>query len=250
MAVLTVNTVSITTQPQSQSVCEGSNVSFSIVATGNSLTYQWQLSAGGGPFSNIAGATTSTLTLNVVTPAMSGNQYRCVVSGIVNSNAATLTVNPLPVVTLNLPFDTLYQTTTLQQLNGGSPAGGIFTGTGINGTSFIPAAVPVGNYTVTYRFTNANGCSASSSDNFAIIPNANLLKLYPNPAPQGQVTIVFSPEMVGGTAVVFNESGQKVADWRIISRYSTYRFKWSAGTYILDCSNGSVRVIKKLVITR
>ena len=108
IAVLTVNSVTITTQPISQSVCTGSNVTFSVVANGVNLTYQWQVSTGGGPFTNITGATGSALTLNAVTVSLSGNQYRCAVSGLLNSSIATLTVNPLPIVSLILPFDTLY----------------------------------------------------------------------------------------------------------------------------------------------
>jgi hypothetical protein len=249
-AILTVSTVTITTQPVNVAVCEGLNATFTVAASGTNLSYQWQVSSGGGAFTNINGATSASLTLNAVTTSMSGNQYRCVVGGSLNSNAATLTVHPLPVVTLALPFDTISQSTSLFQLSGGSPAGGIYTGTGINGTSFIPAAVPVGNYSVTYSFTNANGCRSTATDNFTIIPNVNMVSLFPNPAQEGKVTIIVSSEFVGGTAVVYNSNGQKVADWRIVGRYSSYTFKWPGGIYIFDFSNGSNRVTKKLVITR
>jgi hypothetical protein len=181
---------------------------------------------------------------------MSGNLYRCIVGGSLNSNAATLTVNALPSVTLVLPFDTLYQKTSLQQLSGGSPAGGLYTGQGINGTSFITAAIPVGNYTVTYKYTDANGCTSTATDNFAIIPNVSLVNIYPNPAQDGKLTVVFAPELLGGTAVVYSESGQKVGGWRITSRYAVYQFKWPAGVYYMNCSNGSVNEVKKLVLTR
>lgn len=92
----------ITTQPANQTVCVGSNATFSVVATG---TYQWQVSTAAVPaFTNISGATAATLNLTAVTAGMSGNQYRCVVSGqcgSTNSNAATLTVNVPPTVTTN-----------------------------------------------------------------------------------------------------------------------------------------------------
>ena len=92
----------ITGQPVSIAVCAGNNASFAVIATG---TYQWQVSTAAVPaFTNIAGATSSTLTLTAVTAGMSGNQYRCVVTGqcgSTNSNAATLTVNVAPAVTTN-----------------------------------------------------------------------------------------------------------------------------------------------------
>jgi len=90
----------ITTQPLSQTVCEGANVTFSVVATG---TYQWQVSTnGGGTWSNVSGQTTSSYTITGVTTGLNNNQYRCVVSnqcGSTNSNAAVLTVNSIVSIT-------------------------------------------------------------------------------------------------------------------------------------------------------
>lgn len=92
----------ITGQPANQTVCAGANASFTVTATG---TYQWQISTAAVPaFTNISGATAATLNLTAVTAGMSGNQYRCVVTGqcgSTNSNAATLTVNVAPTVNTN-----------------------------------------------------------------------------------------------------------------------------------------------------
>lgn len=94
---------SITTHPVSQTVCAGSNVTFTVATSAGSPTYQWQLSTNGGAnWNNIAGATNSSYTITGVTAVMNNNQYRCVVSvqcGSTNSNAAILTVNTGPVVT-------------------------------------------------------------------------------------------------------------------------------------------------------
>ncbi len=95
-ATLTVNPAvvapRITTQPLSQTVVAGANVSFSVVATGTApLGYQWQKDG-----ANLAGATASSLALNNVTSANAGS-YRVQVSntaGSVMSAAATLAVNP------------------------------------------------------------------------------------------------------------------------------------------------------------
>jgi len=102
-SVLTVYTpVSITTQPTAVTLCETGNGSMTVVATGTSPTYQWQVSTNGGTsFSNIGGATSATLSLNAVTPFQTGNLYHCVVSGTapcgsVTSSNAALTINALP----------------------------------------------------------------------------------------------------------------------------------------------------------
>jgi hypothetical protein len=93
----------ITTQPASQTVCVGSNVTFNVAASGSGLSYQWQVSTnGGGTFTNVAGQITASYTISSVAIGLSGNQYRCVVStlcGSTNSNAAILTVNAAPAIT-------------------------------------------------------------------------------------------------------------------------------------------------------
>ncbi len=90
-AVLTVNaTTSISTHPLSQTVCPGANVSFSVTASGASLTYQWRKNG-----TNIAGATNATYTINGVVVGDAGN-YDVIVTGscgTVTSNIATLTVS-------------------------------------------------------------------------------------------------------------------------------------------------------------
>jgi hypothetical protein len=92
----------ITIHPSSQAICIGDNVSFVSAAAGNPLpTVQWQESINGTNWMNINGANNGTLTF---TPAQSDNnkQYRAVwtnSSGSVNSTIATLTVNPIPVMT-------------------------------------------------------------------------------------------------------------------------------------------------------
>ncbi|URY12735.1 hypothetical protein [Shigella phage ESh22] len=86
----------ITTQPTNQTVNEGGTLTLTVVAT-NATGYQWKKGA-----SNISGATSATYTKTNVTPADAGS-YTCVVTGdggtTVTSNAATVTVNALPVIT-------------------------------------------------------------------------------------------------------------------------------------------------------
>ncbi|HEX6334088.1 MAG TPA: hypothetical protein VFZ78_07665, partial [Flavisolibacter sp.] len=90
--VATVNAVtSINTQPQSQAVCAGANVTFSVDATGANLTYQWQLNG-----NNITGATNSSFVINNSSPANNGN-YSVVITGLcgsVTSSIASLSVSP------------------------------------------------------------------------------------------------------------------------------------------------------------
>ena len=93
-AVIVHTATTITTQPQSVSVTEGQSATFSVTATGDNLRYQWQINSGNG-WSAITDATDASYTIDRTTTAMSGNQYRCIVTGDggeTTSSAATLTV--------------------------------------------------------------------------------------------------------------------------------------------------------------
>lgn len=98
-AILGVNAApAITGQPQGITLCAGSNHTFSVTATGGGLTYQWESSTNGcaGPWSPIAGATSSTYTINGITAGMDNTGYRVVVTGAcapaATSNCALLNV--------------------------------------------------------------------------------------------------------------------------------------------------------------
>ena len=93
--------VTITTQPTNQSAQIGANASFSVVATGTNLTYQWQ-EYDGTTYTNINGATSSTLTITSVISNDNGRVFRCVVSGTCgfeNSSNASLTASSIGITT-------------------------------------------------------------------------------------------------------------------------------------------------------
>lgn len=69
---------------------------------------------------------------------------------------------PLPDVVLDVPSSICKNSEALL-LAGGSPAGGIYTGTGVNDGIFSPELVEIGSHTLYYTFTNENGCSNTAS---------------------------------------------------------------------------------------
>jgi autotransporter-associated beta strand protein len=101
---ITINTpINIGTQPSNSTVTSPAATSFSVASvSGTSPTYQWELSTNsGGSWSQIIGATSASYSTGSTTTAMSGYQYRCVVSGAspcasLTSSVATLTVNAGP----------------------------------------------------------------------------------------------------------------------------------------------------------
>ena len=101
---LTVNPLpAITTQPSSTTVNQGSQASFSVVAT-NAVSYQWQMNNGTGWVNFVAGtgSTSASLTTAPASAVANGFKFRVAVTnavGTVTSNEVTLTVNPLPAIT-------------------------------------------------------------------------------------------------------------------------------------------------------
>lgn len=92
----TPSTPVITTQPADVSVAVGDNASFSVTATGESPTYQWQDSVDDGAnWSNITGATATSYSLTGVALSDSGHLFRVLVTAAgatVASSPAHLTV--------------------------------------------------------------------------------------------------------------------------------------------------------------
>ena len=93
-----VSPVTITKQPTSANVKEGTAVTFSITATGTGITgYQWyqNSTSGNSGGTAISGATSSTYTIPAgsVTTALSGKYYYCVVSQTYGSSSTTVASN-------------------------------------------------------------------------------------------------------------------------------------------------------------
>lgn len=94
---------------QSGSGCVGGTGTLSVSASGNNLTYQWQLDSGNG-FVDLAndgtysGVTTNTLNISTITNEMNGYTYRCVVTGLDNCNnsVAAYSKNAVLYPTINL----------------------------------------------------------------------------------------------------------------------------------------------------
>lgn len=89
-------TTAITTQPQGAAQCEATTASFSVIATGTNLSYQWQLDG-----QNLSGQTFQNLNVNGLTQADEGD-YTCIVTGgcgVETSDAATLVVKDPAAIT-------------------------------------------------------------------------------------------------------------------------------------------------------
>ena len=99
-ATITVQSLSITTQPVSQTINSGQTATLSVVATGTApLAYQWYQGTSGTTTNPIAGATGSSYTTPALTTSTSYWVQVSNVVGSVNSATATITVQTGPAIT-------------------------------------------------------------------------------------------------------------------------------------------------------
>ncbi|WP_111706664.1 Ig-like domain-containing protein [Lutibacter citreus] len=98
-------------------------------------------------------------------------------NGCSNSASDTIEVFALPTVTFTAPVSPYCPNTTSNNLGGGSPAGGIYSGPGVtddgNGLTytFDSSVSGEGDITITYTFTNTNGCTSSVSEDVTVEDN-------------------------------------------------------------------------------
>jgi subtilisin-like proprotein convertase family protein len=249
-------TIALAGQPVNRSACVGSNTSFSVVAGGGPLTYQWQQSIDGGlNWTNISGATGSTLNLTAVIQLMNNYLYRVNVTaspcGTVTSAVAKLTTFELPTVTIS--------STTLQLVPGVSA---LITGTSVPGpltanswswtlngnpilgavTNSVSANIDQqGSYRATV--TDINGCVGSSNIITIGSQVSDYLWIYPNPnRGQFQVRLYHNGAQAERRKVrIYNMGGQLMAQKEFDLVTGTHPYLsmtfdlplLSAGTYVV-----------------
>lgn len=85
--------------------------------------------------------------------------------------SATKTLSVVAPPTVTLPGDeTIDINAGVQPIMGGMPLGGTYSGPGINvaGTTFDPMAAGIGTHTITYTYTDGNGCSGVATVNITV----------------------------------------------------------------------------------
>lgn len=134
----------INTQPANQTVCSGSDATFSVAASGAITGYQWQLSTdGGSSFNDISLANGASYTVSAAATSQNNYRYRVIVNtqcGSTTSNAAILTVNASPSVPVLTPAATTICLGDVATLNASST-------TTTNGTLGIGTSTSAGNTT-------------------------------------------------------------------------------------------------------
>lgn len=164
----------ITSQPQDITVKAGETATFTVVATGTDLTYQWERDTGKGfeKWGGIYGKSAS-FTTGVLSKGGNGFQYRCIVSnsaGSVTSDSATLTV----IDDAASPSETTYIITAAAGANGSiSPSGSVEVKEGADQTFTITADE---GYEIENLKVDGSDVSAASSYTFNNVTEAHSIE--------------------------------------------------------------------------
>ena len=247
-----------TTQPANRTACQGGTVTFTAAATGTVTTTQWEVSTNGGStWSPVTGATTTTLTLTNVQPSQNGYRYRLALSsagcGTTYSTVATLTVNPLPTVSLSLnPAGQtelrpgMVTTLTVNSTPAGVSYQWFVNGTsqpGITGATYAVDAFHLGTYTV--RVTDVNGCANTTAGvTFTAQPTSQLF-VYPNPTSGAYFVTYYFPQVSTPVILtVIDMKGRRMVERRETTSAPYTRFDFSAdnlasGVYLVELRLGN-----------
>lgn len=243
------NPVVITTQPVNRTVCEGGTATFSVVATGTILGYQWQV-YNGTAWVDVQGATGTSLTFNNVAFNLNDNSYRVVITGQcgpVTSNWGTLHLNPLPDVYLVAspsPVLAPGKTVTLTvvaDISGGSVVwykdGAVLQGA--SGTTLAGLSIDdIGTYHVVY--TTPAGCTSTSATLTVSGENTARVWVYPNPS-FGQFQVRFNnTQDQAATLRVYDAKGALVYERKVVTGIPYSRIdvnlgsSAAAGVYLVE----------------
>lgn len=155
-------------------VCQGEGTfQYSVPLITNAVSYTWKL-----PNDSVITNATNTININYGKSSVSGTV------SVVGSNSygdglpfiLPVTVNKLPSVT----FNSTYQSKQCEYsapfvIHGGNPLGGVYSGFGVKNGVFDPSVTGVGDFTVTYSYTNENGCTNSDSCVFSVIQKPSVV---------------------------------------------------------------------------
>ena len=156
--------VSLVSSELDNEICEGDSIVFT--ATGPVGT-QFEF------FVNNTSQGAPSTTNQLITSSLASGMRAVRVEGTFNGCTVTtteipVTVNTVDVASIVYPTQTSYTTQTDTVALVGSPSGGVFSGNGVANDIFFVRNAGTGTHTVTYEYTNANGCISEASIDLSV----------------------------------------------------------------------------------
>ncbi len=234
----------VTANATATTVCAGASIT---LTGGGADTYNWTGGVTDGVgFVPLTGTTTYTVT---------GTDT---VTGCQNTATDTITVNPLPTVTLVLNSDPVCINTSAYPLTGGLPSGGTYSGAGVSAGNFNPSVAGNGLHTITYSYTDGNCMNTSTAQIFVdfctgvqYFSAAHPISIYPNPF-SDMTTVLFNTTFTRAEVNIFDMIGKEVMRSVIPSgarSFTIQRGDLQNGIYFIKViSEGTIIKTEKLVI--
>lgn len=238
----------VTASSSSSAICTGDNATLSATGATNYLWMPGSLS-GSSVVVNPSSTTTYTVT---------GDNG----PGCSSTATVTLTVNAGPTVNITLATDTFCDIDGPTALSGGSPAGGTYSGPGVSGGSFDPSAVGSGTYTITYSYTDGNGCSDSASQSVIVdicsgtappdVATSTVLSVSPNPS-EGEFMLTFNVASTDDYIIeIHNSLGQIVYAEQLNSFSGQYAKKidissYGRGAYTIRLRSSDKEIVERVI---
>jgi hypothetical protein len=131
----------------------------------------------------------------------------------------------------------------------GTPSGGVYSGSGIIGTSFHPTLTGPGFFTIQYAITDSNGCISSDSSVIHVVSGAGIemyntatILITPNPA-NDVIEVQGLNEAI--QVKVMDAQGKLVATMALTPENGTINVRrFTSGVYFLETPYGRYKWIK------
>jgi glucose/arabinose dehydrogenase len=216
-------------------------------------TYQWLkdgVAISGATNANLATTQDGVYTVQVTNPGACSNV----------STAVNVISNLLPAVSFS-GLDTAICELDAALTLVGVPAGGTFTGTGINGNVFDPAVATAGLYDISYTFTNASGCDTTVIQSVEVTvctgigakTNVSAINLFPNPN-EGNFTLEFNANVNSALSITITDVTGKIvhtenaSSVRGLNRVNLNVSNLQKGFYLLKTNDTIAEINKSFII--
>ncbi len=217
-----------------KTICNGNPVTLTAVGA---TSFTW--SAGG--------VTTNTISVNPgssATYTLTGNSGTCTVSKVFS-----VTVGTTPTVSLSATTNTLCVSNTPISLTG-SPSGGSYSGTGVNGSTFDPAMSGVGTFTLSYYYSDMNGCGNTATTVVTVNGCTGLTNFFGS----AQITVIPNPfggmitvnSTIKAKAILYNTLGAIIDAFELQKGANTLHLEHLApGIYYLEVGNQRIKLVRQ-----
>jgi hypothetical protein len=219
----------------------------------NSGAVQLTVSPTGGTFGGNGIGSSGTFSASVAGAGTHNITYTITSGPCTSSANRNILVNAAPTASFVSP-KTFFCKNSNSIFYNANPSGGTFIGPGMNGPAFNPSQATIGTNTITYLYTDGNGCSSTAIITVTVSTCAgineaanhpSLFTVFPNPS-SGKITLAADYDV---DIIITSELGQRIVTEKI-SNGSSINIDLSAGIYFVTAHNGNSTTVSKIVITK